>query len=127
MNYSIQKRIAGTFAEAVEKTKAALATEGFGVLTEIDVAATMKKKLDVEFDNYLILGACNPTLAHQALQAEKEIGLFLPCNVIVYENEGGVVVSAIRPTAAMSMVHNERLGGIAREAEKRLRAAVDSI
>jgi len=127
MNYSIQKRVAGTFAEAVEKTKAALATEGFGVLTEIDVAATMKKKLDVEYENYVILGACNPTLAHQALQAEKEIGLFLPCNVIVYEHEGGVVVSAIRPTTAMSMVSNEWLGGIAREAEKRLRAAVESI
>lgn len=127
MGYGYKKQLNVTFLEAVEKTKEALATEGFGILTEIDVKATLKKKLDVDFDNYAILGACNPPLAHKALQAEREIGLLLPCNVIVYEDGEKVFVSAIMPSIAMGMVENDQLKGIAREVEEKLKKAVDSI
>jgi len=127
MHYGYGKKVSLSFAEAVVKTKEALAGEGFGFLTEIDVKATMKKKLGIEYDNYLILGACNPASAHKALMAEKEIGLLLPCNVIVYENEGSVHVSAIVPSVAMSMVKNEALTGIAGEVEAKLKAAVDAL
>ena len=127
MHYGYGKKVSLPFAEAVAKTKEALAGEGFGVLTEIDVKATMKKKLGIEYDNYLILGACNPASAHKALQAEKEIGLLLPCNVVVYENEGSVHVSAIVPSVAMSMVKNEALTGIAGEVEAKLKAVVDAL
>ena len=127
MNYSIKKQVDAPFLEAVEKTKAALAAEGFGILTEIDVKATLKKKLDVEYENYLILGACNPALSHRALQAEKGIGLLLPCNVIVYEDEGAVYVSSILPSAAMAAVDNEVVREVAKEAEEKLRAVVDTV
>lgn len=127
MNYNIKTQFNGSFTEAVEKVKAALATEGFGILTEIDVKATLKKKLDVEYENYLILGACNPALSYRALQAEKEIGLLLPCNVIVYEDEGAVYMSAIMPSAAMAAVDNEMVREIAKEAEEKLRAVVDAV
>ena len=113
MNYSIKKQVNYSFTGAVAKTKTILAEEGFGILTEIDVKATLKNKLDVEWDNYVILGVCNPSLAYQALQEEKEIGLFLPCNVIVYEDQGKIFVSAILPTAAMSMLDNPLLADIA--------------
>jgi uncharacterized protein (DUF302 family) len=111
----------------VAKTKEALQEAGFGVLTEIDVKATMKKKLDVDYDNYLILGACNPPFAHQALQAEKEIGLLLPCNVIVYEDNNEVYISAILPTIAMNMVESEELAKIAKEVETRLISVIDAV
>jgi len=126
-HYGYNKQVPGTFAEVVEKTKAALVAEGFGVLTEIDVAATLKKKLDVDMKEYLILGACNPPFAHQALLAEPEIGLLLPCNVIVYETEGQVVVSAIVPSVAMGMVENDSLGEIAVSVEAKLKAAVEAL
>ena len=127
MKYGYSRKVSLPFAEAVAKTKDALANEGFGILTEIDVKATMKKKLNLEYDNYLILGACNPASAHKALQAEKEIGLLLPCNVIVYEDTGAVYVSAIVPSVAMSMVDNPALVEIAREAEEKLTRAIDGI
>ncbi len=127
MKYGYSRKISLPFAEAVAKTKEALAAEGFGVLTEIDVKATMKKKLNLEYGNYLILGACNPAFAHKALQAEKDIGLLLPCNVIVYEDAGAVHVSAIVPSVAMSMVDNPALVEIASEAEAKLTRAIDSI
>src|SRR3989344_3823078 len=111
--YGYKKSVNVSFSDAVQKAKDALAKEGFGVLTEIDVKATLKKKLDVDFDQYLILGACNPPFAYQALQVEKEIGLMLPCNVIVYEQGKKVIVSAILPTAAMSMIKNDKLKKIA--------------
>ena len=101
--------------------------EGFGVLTEIDVKATLKQKLDVDYGNYVILGACNPTFAHQALQAEKDIGLLLPCNVIVYDEDGGTFVSAIVPTVAMGMVSNDALGTVAAQVEEKLKRVIDSI
>ena len=101
--YGYKKKVLVSFEKAVERTREELQKEGFGVLTEIDVRATLKKKLDIDYDNYIILGACNPPFAYQALQVEKDIGLLLPCNVIVYEQEGEVFVSAIVPTVAMSM------------------------
>jgi uncharacterized protein (DUF302 family) len=127
MNYGYRKQISVSFAEAVEKTKNALAKEGFGILTEIDAKATLKKKLNVDFDQYLILGACNPPFAHQALLAEKEIGLMLPCNVIVYEDAGNVFVSAILPSVAMGMISNDKLKPIAQEVETKLKKVIDSI
>jgi len=127
MQYGYSRKVSLSFDEAVAKTKEALAGEGFGVLTEIDVKATMKKKLGIEYDNYLILGACNPASAHKALQAEKEIGLLLPCNVIVYEDVGAVHVSAIVPSVAMAMVKNEALAGIAGEVEEKLKTVINSL
>ena len=127
MNYAYTKQVPMSFSDTVQKTKEKLAKEGFGVLTEIDVKATLKKKLDVEWDNYLIIGACNPALSYRALQAEKEIGLLLPCNVIVYEDAGSVFVSAILPTAAMSVVDKKNILEIAQEAEQKLKRAIEDI
>jgi uncharacterized protein (DUF302 family) len=109
------------YEEAIEKAKAALQEEGFGVLTEIDVKATLKKKIDADFRRYIILGACNPNLAHRALQAELEIGLLLPCNVIVYEtDDGGSIVSIVNPLVMMSVVEGGALADVANEANARL-------
>lgn len=127
MRYGYSKITSHSFEDAVTHVKDELAKEGFGVLTEIDVKATMKKKLNVDYDNYLILGACNPASAHKALQAEKEVGLLLPCNVIVYENEGAVHVSAILPSAAMGVVENNSLAEIAAEVEPKLKKVVEGL
>ncbi len=127
MKYGYKREVSLSFVDAVSKVKAELSKEGFGVLTEIDVKATLKKKLDVEYENYLILGACNPPFAFQALKSEKEIGLFLPCNVIVYEEGGKIFVSAVLPTVAMSMIENPTLSGIAVEVEAKLKKVVDSL
>ncbi len=125
--YGYKKKVSVSFEKAVERTREELQKEGFGVLTEIDVRATLKKKLDVDYDNYIILGACNPPFAYQALQVEKDIGLLLPCNVIVYEQEGEIQVSAIVPTVAMSMVENEELQSIAAQVEQKLKQVIDNI
>ena len=127
MNYGYKKQVNASYEETITRTKEELQKEGFGVLTEIDVKATLKKKLDVDFDNYVILGACNPPFAFQALQAEKDIGLLLPCNVIVYEADGKTYVSAIVPTVAMNMVENPGLKNIAVEVEKKLKKVIDNI
>lgn len=127
MQYGYTKQTTLSFSEAVEKVRETLAAEDFGVLTEIDVKETFKKKLDVDFDQYIILGACNPPFAHKALEAEKGIGLLLPCNVIVYEDEGTVHVAAILPTVAMQMVDNDSIKEIATEVEAKLKAAVDAV
>ena len=127
MEYGYKRKVPLSFIDAVSKVKEELSKEGFGVLTEIDVKATLKKKLDVEYENYLILGACNPPFAFQALKSEKEIGLFLPCNVIVYEDGGEISVSAILPTVAMSMVENPALAALAVEVEIKLKKVVDSL
>jgi uncharacterized protein (DUF302 family) len=114
--------------EAVRKTTEALKTEGFGVLTTIDVQATMKAKLGIDQPPYIILGACNPHLAHRALLAEPELGLLLPCNVIVYaEQDGTSRVSIVDPIQMMGMVHNEELTAVAAEAETRLRRVLDRL
>ena len=127
MNYGYTKKVKLSFAEATEKVTKELSKEGFGVLTRIDVKDTLKKKLDVDFNNYLILGACNPPFAYKALQAEHEIGLLLPCNVLVYEKDNEVFVSSILPTVAMSMVENEDLQNIAKEVEDRLKKVINNI
>ncbi|HII72095.1 TPA: DUF302 domain-containing protein [Candidatus Woesearchaeota archaeon] len=125
--YGHKKQIDAGFEETVSRTKEALKAEGFGILTEIDVKATLKKKLDVEWDKYIILGACNPPFAYKALQAEKEIGLMLPCNVIVYEESGRVFVSAILPTQAMGMIDNPELKDIAVQVEEKLKKTIDNV
>jgi uncharacterized protein (DUF302 family) len=117
MNYYIEKEVAYGFDEAVEKTVEALKTEGFGVLTEIDVRATLKKKLDKDFRQYKILGACNPPLAYESLSAEPWIGLLLPCNVVVQETlDGKVAVAAVNPLVAMQGVQNPDLEPVAKQA-----------
>jgi len=127
MEYSYTKQVDLPFGEAVERTRAELANEGFGILTEIDVKATLKQKLGVSFDNYVILGACNPPFAYKALQATKVVGLFMPCNVIVYEDQGKIFVSAILPTAAMSMLDNPLLADIAVQVEEKFKRAIDNL
>lgn len=129
LRYGFERRLAGTtFEHAVEKVTAALKSEGFGVLTEIDVTATLKKKLDVDFRRYVILGACNPKLAHRALEAEPQIGLLLPCNVVVQEApEGGVVVSIADPRAMFTVVDNAAVASVAAETEERLRRVIDEV
>lgn len=125
--YGYKKILNITYEEAIKKTREELQKEGFGVLTEIDVKEILKKKLDVDFNKYVILGACNPPLAYKSLQAELDIGLMLPCNVIVYEEENKVFVSAILPTEAMSMIENEGLRGIAEQVEGKLKRVIDNI
>lgn len=125
--YGYKQRVAHGFEDAVQRTRDALAKRGFGVLTEIDVAATLKKKLNVDFEPYLILGACNPPFAHRALLSEHDIGLLLPCNVIVYERSGSVFVSAIEPSVAMGMVDNDALAKIAADIETMLHGIVDEV
>lgn len=127
MQYGYKRETPLSFTEAVLKTKMELAKEGFGVLTEIDVKATLKKKLDFDYDNYLILGACNPPFALKAIQAEKDIGLLLPCNIIVYEEKGKVFVSAVLPTVAMNMIANKSLTLIAGQVEEKLKKVVNNI
>lgn len=115
------------FDQAVERVKKALKVEGFGVLTEIDVQRTLREKLGQEMERYLILGACNPQLAHQALDREREIGLLLPCNVVVREVEGGSWVGIADPQAMLSVSGNPALDDLAAEAKARLRRALDSL
>jgi len=127
-NYSIRTEIDRPYDQAVAATKAALASEGFGVLTEIDVKDTMKKKLDKNMLPYIILGACNPPNAFRSLEAEKELGLFLPCNVIVYETKPGQsVVAAIDPEVMMEPVGNVDLVPIAQDIGARLRRAIEAV
>ena len=113
--------------EALERTRKALADQGFGVLTEIDVKTTMKAKIDVDVDDYVILGACNPQMAHQALTLEPRIGAMLPCNVIVRSTEGGVEVSAVDPVASMAAIDNEALSEVATAVRGMLRSVVERI
>ena len=123
--YGFSTRTALNYEEAREAVIASLKQEGFGVLTEIDVKATMKVKLNKDFRKYTILGACNPPLAHQALTNEIEIGLLLPCNVIVYEaDEGGSVVSVMNALAAMEFTGNPALGPVAEQATEKLKRAI---
>jgi uncharacterized protein (DUF302 family) len=115
------------YEQAVERVTAALKKEGFGVLTEIDVQATLKKKLDADFRKYVILGACNPPLAHRALSTQLEIGLLLPCNVIVYEENGNSVVSIVDPISMLGVVKDPELKPVADEARARLQRVAQAL
>jgi uncharacterized protein (DUF302 family) len=123
--YTLTRTTPLSFGEAVERVRADLKAEGFGVLCEIDVQATMREKLGVEGDPYVILGACHPALAHQALQAEPGLGVLLPCNVAVYEREGETEISAIDPERMLSIVGNDQLAPVAAEVKERLGAVVE--
>jgi len=128
MEYYFSKTITGSFDDAIQKVTEALKAEGFGILTEIDIKATLKKKLDVDFYNYKILGACNPPYAYKALLAEDKIGTMLPCNVIVQEKVAGQVeVSAIDPAASMQAIENEKLAEIATEIRARLQKVIEQL
>ena len=128
MEYYFSKTIAGSFDNAIQKITEALQAEGFGILTEIDIKATLKKKLDVDFYNYKILGACNPPFAYKALLAEDKIGTMLPCNVIVQEKIAGQVeVSAVDPVASMQAIENEKLSEIAIEIRARLQKVIEQL
>ena len=127
-DYGFRTELNTPYEQAIEKVTAALKAEGFGVLTNIDMKATLKQKLDVNFRKYIILGACNPVLANEALAEELEVGLLLPCNVIVYENEqGGSTVSIVDPIAMLGVVINPALDTVAAEARARLQRVAQAI
>ena len=128
MEYGYSKKVNLSFEEAVAKVTGELKQEGFGVLTEINVKDTLKKKLDVDFKPYMILGACNPPAAYKALQVEEQVGLLLPCNVIDYETgDKETDVSAIEPDVMMSVVDNPDIHEIAREIRQRLHRVIDAV
>lgn len=126
-SYTLSRTTGLSFENAVERVREELAHEGFGVLSEIDVQATLAKKLGVEIDRYLILGACNPSFAHQALMAEPELGTLLPCNVIVYEHEGQTRIAAVDAERMLSIVGNDDLAPIAAEVGGRLEAMLERV
>jgi len=127
MNYGISKTVSHSYEQAVDRVTEELKKEGFGVLTTIDVQETLKKKLGVDFTKYVILGACNPPLAHKALLAEEQIGLLLPCNVIVYEREGGTVVAAFDPMMMVTILENDAMRPIADEVRKKLERVISAV
>lgn len=122
--YSIKQTYSGNFENAVIAITQALKEQGFGILTQINVKETLKKKLSVDYPNYTILGACNPPSAYKALQAEKEIGLLLPCNVIVYEEDGTVYIAVIKPSAALTLSKNVTISKLAQKVESKLKTAL---
>ena len=126
--YGFTKTVGLSFEQAIKKVTEELKKEGFGILTEIDVQATLKNKLDVDFTPYKILGACNPPSAYKALQAEEQIGLMLPCNVIIYVNDTGeTVVAAVDPIASMQAVENPALGEVAQTIQAKLKAVIERV
>lgn len=128
MKYYHEKNLKNiSFDEAIERVTDALKEEGFGILTEIDVKETLKKKLDEDFRLYKILGACNPPFAHKALLAEDKIGAMLPCNVIVQQSDDGVEVAAVDPVASMQAVDNKELAEIAKEIQSKLKSVIESL
>ena len=127
MDYTIRQRVAADFDAAVDVTLDALEAEGFGVLCDIDVQATLKEKLGEEFRQYRILGACNPPLAHEALDAEIELGALLPCNVVVYEDDDGVVVAAVDPRQLGSVADNDALDPVAEEVTERFERVLAAV
>lgn len=128
MSYYFTKTISSNFEDAVLQVTESLKQEGFGVLTEIDMKTTLKKKLDVDLYNYKILGACNPSFAYKALQSEDKIGTMLPCNVIVQEKEvGKIEVSAVDPVASMQAIENKGLHEVAEEVRNKLKSVIDRL
>lgn len=127
MSYFFSKLLSSGFEETIVQVTDALQKEGFGILTEIDVKATFKKKLDVDFKPYKILGACNPAFAYEALKNEDKVGVMLPCNVVVIQQEDGVEVSAVDPMASMQAIKNEALAEISGEVRQKLKKVIDSL
>jgi len=127
MNYGFSKTVNLPYDEAVEKVTAELKKEGFGVLTSIDVKDTLKKKIDVDFKKYIILGACNPQIAHKALQKEEQLGLLLPCNVVVYEKENKTVISVFDPMLITKVIDNEELKPIAEEVKAKMERVLKAV
>ena len=128
MSYYFSSKVSVSFDEAVEKVKNGLKKEGFGILTDIDVKEALKKKLDVDFRRYRILGACNPSYAYKALQAEDKIGTMLPCNVIVQElDDGTVETAAIDPIASMQAIQNQNLGEVAKQVQAKLKKVIEDL
>lgn len=127
MNYGLSKKVSTGFESTIEKVTEELKKEGFGVLTTIDVKETLKKKLDVDFKKYTILGACNPPIAHKALQMEEELGLLLPCNVIVYEKDNATQVSVFDPMVMTNIVDNPEMKTVAQEVRNRLERVLEAV
>lgn len=125
--YGYKRKVNLPFEKAVAKLKEELTKEGFGVLTEVDVKTVLKKKLDVEFDNYIILGACNPPFAYQTLQMTKDAGLMMPCNVVVYSENGDTIIECAMPTVLAGLLKNDNLSKIAGQIESKLKNVVDAI
>ncbi len=128
MNYYYNKTVKGNFEDIIDKVSKELENEGFGVLTDIDLKATFKKKLDVDFQNYRILGACNAPYAHKALAAEDKVGTMLPCNVIVQQlDDDSIEIAAVNPLASMQAIENSELKGIAEEISEKLKKVISKI
>lgn len=127
MEYGFSKTVDYSFEEAIDKVTEELKNEGFGVLTSIDVKDTLKQKIDVDFKKYTILGACNPPLAHKALTAEEELGLLLPCNVIVYEKDDKIVVSFFDPMVMAKIIDNENMNPVATEVKERMQRVKEAL
>ncbi len=127
MQYGFNKTTDYTFEQAIDKVTEELKKEGFGVLTTINVKETLKKKLDVDFKNYTILGACNPPFAHKSLLAEEELGLLLPCNVIVYEKDNKTIISAFDPNIMTQIIDNPTLKSVAEEVKNKLQKVIDAV
>ena len=127
MEYGFSKTVDLSFEQTIEKVTEELKKEGFGVLTTIDVKDTLKKKIDVDFKKYTILGACNPPIAHKALQTEEELGLLLPCNVIVYEKDNQTKVSMFDPMLMTNIVDNEKMEPIAKEVKEKLQRVLAEV
>ncbi len=125
--YGYKKQVNLSYDKAVAKAREELPKEGFGVLTEIDVKATLKKKLNADFEDYIILGACNPPFAYQALQVIKDVGLMMPCNVVVFTDKGKTYVEAVMPTVLMNLIQNDKLKPVAEQIEAKLKKVVDNI
>ena len=127
IKYGFVKELDMSFDHAVERVTENLKNHGFGIITTIDIKEKLKEKLGIDFKRYIILGACNPASAHKAIEAEENIGLMLPCNVIVYEKEEKVIVSAIKPTIAMQMIDNAELNEIAEDIETKIKQVIDTL
>ena len=127
MNYGFSKSVRMGYEETIEKVREELIKEGFGVLTSIDVKETMKNKINVDFKKYIILGACNPSLAHKALEADEELGLLLPCNIIVYEKENNTVVSVFNPLLMTEIMNKKELHSIAEQVKIKLERVLESV
>ena len=127
INYGYKTEVNLSYSDAINKVKELLKMDGFGIITEIDVKNTLKNKLNVDYDNYIILGACNPPFAFKALKIERDIGLILPCNVLVYEDQGKTFVVTIRPTFSIGLINKEKLKYLAEDVENKLKNVINTL